>query len=106
MTTNNTATGLTTVEYKRSGVVYNTIEQEYPLVFDNIPEHPSRVGVSGGVTKNLGNFESARMDVTLERPCGNSAEAEEQAFLYTSQWVQEHLIRLIEDATVDHTENL
>lgn len=103
---NGTATGTTTVAYLNRGVVYATVEQDYPLVFENIPANPSKVGVGAGVTKNMGNFESIRIDVSLARPCGTSAEAEDQAFEYTSQWVQGHLTRLIEDATVDQAENL
>ena len=34
-----------------------------------LPEHPARLRLGGGITKNLGNFESARFDVSLDMPC-------------------------------------
>lgn len=38
----------------------------------DLPEHPSRVRVGGSLTKNLGDYESAKISVSIEMPCGNS----------------------------------
>lgn len=50
---------------------------------------PAMVNVGFGLTLNLGNFESARIDVGIEIPCYPS-EAEE-AYNYAHDWVEKKI---------------
>jgi len=47
---------------------------------------PARVGVTFGLTVNLGNYESARVEVTLNTPC--YAEEVDAAFEQAKEWVE------------------
>jgi hypothetical protein len=42
---------------------------ERRIVVDDLPEHPAYVRVDGGLTKNLGDYESARLSVSISIPC-------------------------------------
>ena len=53
------------------------------------------VGVKAGYTKNMGEFEFARVDVSLHVPC-QYAEIEE-AFTFCKEWVEERLQIEIEE---------
>lgn len=46
---------------------------------------PAVVSVKGGATVNLGNYESARIDVTLSVPC--YPEEIDDVFLTVKEWV-------------------
>jgi hypothetical protein len=48
---------------------------------------PSVVTLSMAVTRNLGNFESVKMMVSLSMPCENSDIAREEAFNEVKGWV-------------------
>jgi hypothetical protein len=50
---------------------------------------PAKVGVNMGLTLNLGNFESARIDVSLSIPC--YSEETDAAYLYAKDWVEKRL---------------
>lgn len=50
---------------------------------------PAKVGLNMGITLNLGNFESARIDVSLHQPC--YAEEKDAAFTNARQWVEDRL---------------
>jgi hypothetical protein len=58
----------------------------------------SYVKVNGGYTKNLGNFESLRVDVSLELPCKASEKGIAKAFKYASDWVPAKLAELTDAA--------
>lgn len=58
----------------------------------------ARVKVNGGYTKNLGNFESLRVDVSLELPCRASEKSMQSAFKYASDWVPNKLAELTDAA--------
>jgi hypothetical protein len=47
---------------------------------------PARVSMSMGLTLNLGNFESCRLDVSLLVPCYR--EEVEGAYAYAREWVE------------------
>lgn len=60
-----------------------TVSKAREVVVDeaiDLPEHPARVRVSGGLTKNLGDYESARISVSIEMPCGNTPAAVRKAY--------------------------
>lgn len=50
---------------------------------------PARVRVAGGVTKNLGNYESARVDVSIELPCLPVGEEIGRVASLLQDWVNE-----------------
>jgi hypothetical protein len=50
-------------------------------------EHPmANVGMKVGITKNLGNYESVRVDVSLFLPCEPDAKSVDDAFETVSIW--------------------
>lgn len=51
-----------------------------PRALRELPPYPSRVAVSLGLTKSLGGYEFARMDVTLEDYCDPTKAAREARF--------------------------
>lgn len=53
------------------------------------------VGVNAGFTKNLGNYQSARVDVSLKIQCRH--EEIDAVFDYGRQWVEGRLEELIKD---------
>lgn len=50
---------------------------------------PAKVSVSMGLTLNLGNYESARIDVALVVPCYR--EEVDAAYKYANKWVEDRL---------------
>jgi hypothetical protein len=52
-----------------------------------IKQHMGYVTVEGGVTKNLGDYNSARIGVTVSLPCQPSLEAAEKAYAQISKLV-------------------
>lgn len=50
---------------------------------------PAKVGVNMGLTLNLGNFESARIDVSISVPCYR--EETDEAYRYAREWVETRL---------------
>ncbi len=61
-------------------------EVETPV---DIIQNVANVGVSASYTKNLGNYESAKIEVWLNVPC--EAGSEEEAFTYVKNWVDAKL---------------
>ena len=57
---------------------------------------PAEVGVTFGLTVNLGNFKSARVDVSLKLPC--YVEEADAAYDHAEQWVQERVKREVQEA--------
>ena len=55
----------------RGGKVYDETDQEVEVLRSEFPEgvEVAHVGVSAGMTVNLGNFESLRIDCTVRLPC-------------------------------------
>lgn len=52
---------------------------------------PGRIRVSGGVTRNQGDYNSARFDVTVELPCYPEKSEIARAGRYAAQLVDEFL---------------
>lgn len=57
---------------------------------------PASVRVSLGMTVNLGNYESARIDVSLTVPCYK--EEVEDAFEYAREWVEARTLKEVNAA--------
>jgi len=51
---------------------------------------PAQVGVSLGLTINMGNYESARLDVSINVPCYQ--EEVEGAYTFARQFVEDRLV--------------
>jgi hypothetical protein len=62
----------------------------------DIPKH--RVSVSAGYTKNMGDFESLRVDVGLEID-GKPGETPEQTYLRAAEWVEKKLVDKVDEVT-------
>jgi hypothetical protein len=87
--------GATSTEHK-SGAKTDTSEM-IPLKNPPTTEHPAVVGVKMGYTKNLGNFESLRLDVSCTVPCDNTKAAMDAAFDFASEWCDDKMIKLQSD---------
>jgi hypothetical protein len=52
-----------------------------------VSDHPmANVGMKVGITKNLGNYESVRVDVSLYLPCEPDAASVEDTFQTVNIW--------------------
>ena len=58
---------------------------------EDLPTHPARIRVDGGLTKNLGDYESARLSVSVEIPCGISDDEIVEAYRRISSLVEKLL---------------
>jgi hypothetical protein len=72
----------------------DTTEVETQHDFSDTEDAITRIKVSGGFTRNLGNFESLRCDVSIELPCRASEKSIKKAFDYASNWVPDRLEEL------------
>ncbi len=79
----------------------NTIEEKHINVKE--PEGYAgpvcNVGFKMGMTKNLGNYESVRIDVSLYLPCYTSEI--ETVFEYAREWVDDRMDEVITDINKD-----
>lgn len=96
------ATATTTVEHKSSG---ETVAEESKQEQVDLPKDMAadvggegpwcEVGVEASFTKNLGNYQSARFQVTLKIPC-QFPEIDE-TFEFGKNWVDQKLASALED---------
>lgn len=82
-------------EGRMEGELHERREQTRHL-FD---DHPARVRVEGSVTQNMGDFNSVRVGVMIDRPCVNTDEAIEQTYNEISGMVDRLLAAEIDLAT-------
>ncbi|QIG76121.1 hypothetical protein EVC24_100 [Rhizobium phage RHph_I4] len=61
---------------------------------------PARIRISGGITKNLGDYNSARFDVSIELPCYPEDSELDRTKRYISGKVEEYLMEEMEQAGV------
>lgn len=76
-----------------------TMEEEkipYPVPAV-IGESPVVVGVSVGITRNLGNFESLKISVTLSVPCVQDADEIEETYTNAKNWVDSKINAINEE---------
>jgi hypothetical protein len=52
---------------------------------------PAKIRISGGITKNLGDYNSARFDVSIEMPCYPEQSELDRAKQYVSDMVENYL---------------
>lgn len=51
--------------------------------------HPARVKLSGSVTRNMGNYNSARIEVSIDMPCLPVASEVARVATLVESWVDE-----------------
>ena len=56
-----------------------------------VPERFARVRVEGSVTQNMGDYNSVRVGVVIERPCADTDEAIDQTYRDISSKVDEYV---------------
>lgn len=67
------------------------VSHTHHLIADDLPEHPAYVRVDGGLTVNLGNYESARIGVSISVPCHPTKRSIDQTYAAVSDMVSEKL---------------
>ena len=85
-------------EVKKAGVLVSNKEQDVELEANESITNPARVSVKLGITKNLGNFNSLRVDVQVEYPCKPDEVTVASTVKRVSRWVQEFIEQEIEEA--------
>lgn len=60
-------------------------------------DHPANVTLAMSHTKNLGNYESARVEVRLTLPCDPHIDAIEFAYAQADKWVNEKMAENVSD---------
>lgn len=86
-----------TIEVFRSAYGRQTESRErirVPVYGTNV----ARVGVKGGITRNLGDYNSARVDVSIEVPCYPVEEDIRAAYVFASEMIDELLPLELEKA--------
>ena len=87
-----TAQSLTT----KKGVGEMAVEpKEIPGTAVELPELHARVSVMVGYTKNLGNFESLKVEVSVEVPCENTDAAMEDAAAFASGFCESQIDEIV-----------
>lgn len=70
---------------------YGETKDEYHQImvpsFEGV--HPARVKMSGSVTKNMGNYNSARVEVSIDMPCLPEESEIARVAAMVESWVDE-----------------
>lgn len=95
-----TATTTKTITDKKTVVSEDTNQEQVETPADPNPTEPQcEVGVEMSYTHNLGNYQSARVQVSLKVPCVH-AEVDE-VYDYAREWVDNKLNGLVEELQAD-----
>lgn len=81
----------TSVERKVGKEAVSTKQKVDYIRTDNLPADPAYVSIGAGLTENLGNFESLRIDVRVSLPCDNNDKSIKQSADRASKLVQEFI---------------
>jgi len=74
------------------------IEEETELVEEVIVDKPmANVGLKVGMTKNMGNYESIRVDISLFIPSELDEESLNAAFKKCDEWCEKRMKRVMEE---------
>lgn len=85
------AQALVTKQYLKSGVPNGDEDNsEETLEVHSFVTSPANVSVEMGMTLNLGNYESARITVSLSVPCYK--EELEEAHEFARKWVEDRVV--------------
>lgn len=85
------AKALVTRKYMKGGEVIDSSEKEEVLEVRVFVVPPAEVALGLGLTLNLSNYESARVDVHLSEPC--YTEEKDEAYDHAEKWVKERIQR-------------
>jgi hypothetical protein len=77
-----------------SGAEQNTEEE---VVEQKFYGPTANVGVSVATTRNLGNYESVKIGISLNMPCNPNEEAIEQACKFAQGWVDKKMQEVLEE---------
>lgn len=94
-------TGSATINVTLTGtnkelIMEHTEEKDFNITVDvEDSDEIARVKVAAGVTKNMGNFESLRVDVSVDRPALNKKENIEQVFTWEKNWVSKKISEIV-----------
>lgn len=69
----------------------STTEEEVVASDVNIPTPHASVGLSMGLTKNMGDYENLKVQVSLWLPCAPDAEEIEGTYIAAKEWVDEKI---------------
>lgn len=84
--------GTTSVQQTKAGVdVGVPLESEEHIETPPVRVTPAVVTLSMGYTKNLGNYESAKVSVAISLPCASDEPTIEQTFKYAEDWVNDKM---------------
>lgn len=96
--TRHPGTVATSREHRACGQAYDRAEDvQNPTV--EVRGEPARVRVGGSVTQNMGDFNSIRVEVVVERPCEDTEEVIAATYQAVSDQVDSFLQRELEMAT-------
>ena len=87
----NTITGKIVVKHPTG----SEVEKEIPIKDVVITTPMLNVGMSASHTRNLGNFESARISVSLNMPC--ELEELENTYAFVKDWVNGKMFEINEE---------
>lgn len=87
-----------TIEKVSSGKVVDSKanEKTFPVKLKDLSGNVTKIKVSGGLTKNMGNFESLRVDVAIEMPCPATPDGIEKAYQYCAAWVPKRINDMVQ----------
>jgi len=79
-------------EIKKTGETVPELKDKTEVLgVKEFAEEPAMVGIEHGVTLNLGNYESARISVSLRLPCANKPEEHTKAYEYAKKWIEDRV---------------
>lgn len=84
------ATSATTINNRTKEVLHQ--EQHGKQSVSESLINPAHVSVSLAATKNLGDFESARVSVMITRPCKDTPEEIERVYRECSEWADAKIV--------------
>jgi len=79
------------------GGIKEEVEEVIPMQKLDKDKGISNVGVSFGYTKNMGNYESMKIQVSLHVPC--YVEEIDTIFDFAKEWVDEKMTSILEDVS-------
>ncbi len=78
----------------------DVMKESFPMKVEG--DQVAKVTAHAGYTHNLGNYESMRVDASLEVPCG--MEQIDEAFQFAMGWVDDKVVEIAKE-TKDKLEN-
>lgn len=93
-----------------SGVAHASVENKDGAVLKKVAEEPipvhipagedvAHIEVSIGLTRNLGNYESVRINVGITLPCPANAEAIDATYMEAKGWVDSRIEQINEEVS-------